>query len=86
MNYTFTIGGSEEGGEVSMLAMAKQRHILPKKLLVKHMYIYLFFFFLKKYNILNFSFLQLIFEIFVFNPQKTSHTSMTNRNCRTDRN
>ena len=25
------LGGSEEGGEVSMLVMAKQRQILPKK-------------------------------------------------------
>ena len=32
MNYTFTVGGSEEGGEVSMmLVMAKQRQILPRK-------------------------------------------------------
>ena len=45
MNYTFTVGGSEEGGEVSMmLVMAKQRQILPrKKLLVKPMCTFIVF-------------------------------------------
>ena len=83
MNYTFTVGGSEEGGEVSMmLVMAKQRQILPrKKLLVKPMYTFIAFssslvqyiYFKKLLLVLAYLSLKSLFSI--FKKYSTSYTT-----------